>query len=578
MTKKTFCFKHTIPLFLDALFFLLISICWFFIIFDTFSYLDPGEISWFGIDNTTAYIAQLFYLKSDWTFPLLRNIEYGGPLSTSLTFTGPAPILGLVMKLFKINPEIQLFGLWILLNFFLQLVFGTRLLRILGIKANFARIFSVFFLSTFLALKAQGHFWLISHYLILWSLYILILYISQNTFRTVEVGLLLCLSYLTNIYILAMVILVILLVFILRLLSSLESIKSIFADFSRLSSLLVVVFLTFDGLVLEESTYQTVKTYVSSTYGVHGFNLLTFFNPDTGYVVEGMSPSDPETLASFSMLPYSLGMIPGAYEGFMYLGLGVILGLIFLVFIQREKPLLSEVGLNVLQIKAIFIFSGLVTMFAVSYRIGIGSVEVVLPFPTTLDHVLGIFRASGRFMWPFAYFFIGLSILTVYRWFSIQKKYVLNFIVIAIFFALQVIDTTLPLISQERRVSLTTNENNFQVIELKEASKLLQNYREIRAYPQGDFLENHYAELNYLAWKLGMQTDLHFTSRVNMNDLFDREKETFLHLCQGTLDPSAIYAVTNTSLGKVLACNSTSKPILVGQYHSYFVIPSLPAK
>ena len=44
------------------------------------------------------------------------------------------------------------------------------------------------------------------------------------------------------------------------------------------------------------------------------------------------------------------------------------------------------------------------------------------------------------------------------------------------------------------------------------------------------------------------------------------------------LDPSAIYAVTNTSLGKVLACNSTSKPILVGQYHSYFVIPSLPAK
>jgi hypothetical protein len=63
-----------------------------------------------------------------------------------------------------------------------------------------------------------------------------------------------------------------------------------------------------------------------------------------------------------------------------------------------------------------------------------------------------------------------------------------------------------------------------------------------------------------------------------MKDLFDREKETFLHLCKGTLDPSAIYAVTNTSLEEILACNSNSKPILVGQYHSYFAVPHLPAK
>jgi hypothetical protein len=577
MTRNIY-FKHKKLIFLDALFFLLISIFWFFLVFDTFSYLDPREISWFGIDNTTAYIAQLFYVSSDWTFPLLRNPDYGGPLSTSLTFTGPAPIIGLVMKLFNFNAEIQLFGLWILLNFFLQLVFGSKLLRLLGVTANFARIFSVFFLSTFLAIKAQGHFWLISHYLILWSLYILITYISQNTFNTVEVGMLLCLSYLTNIYLLAMVILVILLVFIIRLLSSRESIKSIFTDFSRLSALLFVVFLTFDGIVLEDSVYQTAKTFVSSTYGSHGFNLLTFFNPRTGLVEEGLSPSDPETIASFSVLPYSLGMTPGAYEGFMYLGLSVILGLVFLVFIQRERLLLSGVTLNTAQKRAIFIFSGLVTMFAISYRIGIGSIEVVLPFNTYLDHALGIFRSSGRFMWPFAYFLISLSVLTFYRCYSSQKKYVLSYIVIATILAIQIIDTTVPLINQERRVLLTTNKNNFQVIELNEASKLLQNNREIRAYPQGDFLENHYAELNYLAWKLGIQTDLHFTSRVNMKNMYERENETFLHLCKGTLDPTAIYAVTNTSLENVLACDITSRPLLVGQYHTYFAVPSVPAK
>jgi hypothetical protein len=576
MIRNIFYFKPKKPIFLDALFFLLISIFWFFFVFDTFSYLDPREISWFGIDNVTAYIAQLSYVSSDWKFPLLRNPDYGGPLSTSLTFTGPAPIIGLFMKLFNFNPEIQLFGLWILLNFFLQLVFGSRLLKILGVTANFARIFSVFFLSTFLALKAQGHFWLISHYLILWSLYILILYISHNTFNIVEVGMLLCLSYLTNTYLFAMVIAVILLVFVIRLLSSLESIKSILTDFSRLSALIFVIFLTFDGLVLEESMFQTAKTFVSSTYGVHGFNLLTFFNPDTGYVAEGFSPSDPETIVRFSVLPYSLGMIQGAYEGFMYLGLSVILGLLFLLFSQRGKPLLPGVSLNIAQKRAIIIFSGIVTMFAISYRIGIGSIEIVLPFPTILDHLLGIFRASGRFMWPFAYLLISLSVLTFYRWCSSRKKNVLNFIVIAAIFATQIIDTTVPLINQERRVLLTTNKKDFQVTELQEASKILQNYREIRAYPQGDFLENHYAELNYLAWRLGIPTDLHFTSRVNMKDMFEREEETFLHLCRGTLDPSAIYAVTNTSVEKVLACKKTPKPLLLGQYHTYFAAPSLP--
>ena len=577
MASIVFYLKMKKTIILDVFFFLPMSILWFFLVFDTFSYLNPHETQWFEIDNTTAYIAQLTYISSDWTFPLLRNPEYGGPLSTSLTFSGPSPIIGLTMKLIGLNAEIQLFGLWILLNFFLQLIFASKLLRLMGITANFARAFSVFFLSTFLILRSQGHFWLISHYLILWSLYLLILYLKKNTFKSFELGILLCLSYLTNIYLLAMVILVVLLIFIIRFLSPLESTRIVLTDFSRLSGLLFMVFLILDGIVLQDSLYQTAKTFVSSTYGYHGFNILTFFNPDTGYSAEGFNTADPEVISSFSMFSLSLGMTPGAYEGFMYLGLGVILGLLFLVFMQYEKPLIPGLNLNVKQRRAIVLFVILVAIFAISYRIGIGSIEIEFPFPTTLDHVLGIFRSSGRFMWPFAYFLISLSVLALYRWYSSQALSLLTVVVTAGILALQVIDIVVPLVNQERRVLYTTKENNFEVTELNEASKLLGKYREIRAYPQGDFLENHYAELNYLAWKLGIPTDLHFTSKVNMSAMLEREQQTLLQLCEGNLDPLTIYAVTNTRLQEISACKNSPNPVLLGEYHTYFVLPKLPA-
>jgi hypothetical protein len=569
--------KRKIQVLPNLLFFSIVSLIVFFLAFDTLSYLNPYEISWFGIDNTTAYIAQLSYVSSDWKFPLLRNPEYGGPLSTSLTFTGPAPIIGLTMKLLNLDAEIQLFGIWILLNIFLQLVFANRLLRLMGITANFARVFSAFFLSTFLIIKIQSHFWLISHYLILWSLYLLLFYISRGTYKALEAGILLCLSYLTNIYLLAMVILVILLIFIIRILSLVESAKHILADFSRLFGLLFVVFLTLDGIVLQDNFYQTAKTFVSSTYGYHGFNLLTFFNPDTGYLAEGASSSDPEVIKYFSLFPFTFGMIPGAYEGFMYLGFGVILGLLFLVFMQYEKSLISGLNLNVKQKSAIVFFAGFVTIFSISYRIGIGSVEIELPFPRTLDHVFGIFRSSGRFMWPFAYFLISLSVLGFYLWYSSRTRSVLTFVLTTGIFVLQVVDIAVPLINQERRVLYTTNQNNFEVPEFKEALKIFGGFREIRAYPQGDFLENHYAELNYLAWKLGIPTDLHFTSRVNMSAMLEREKKTILHLCEGKLEASTIYAVTNTSLQEISVCDNAPKPVLVGEYHTYFVAPMPPA-
>jgi hypothetical protein len=209
-------------------------------------------------------------------------------------------------------------------------------------------------------------------------------------------------------------------------------------------------------------------------------------------------------------------------------------------------------------------------MFAVSYRVGIGSWSVVLPFPTYLDWLFGFFRSSGRFMWPVAYALIGIVLTKFYRTLllTIQGKTLVA--ILLPFFLIQQADISVPLLRQEREVLVTNSISDFKSDGFEFALRTLEPYTSIRAYPQGDFLDNHYAELNYLAWKLAISTDLHFTSRINMAALYRRESETFSELCSSSLTPLIAYAVTNESLDDLAACKMDLTPIFTDQFHTFF--------
>jgi hypothetical protein len=553
--------------------YILVSLWFFYIIFDTFLYLDTSEVSWFGIDNTTSYIAQLFFLEDGWRFPLLRNPLYGDTLSTSITFTGPSPILVLLMKVFGVQPELQFFGFWILLNIFLQLVFGYRFLRLLGGSVIFSRYFSVLFVTPFLIIKVQSHFWLTSHYLILWSLCILFSFLMHKKFRVWEVCLLLSLSYLSNIYILAMVIVVILLTFAIRMASTSRNSRILFTDATVSLLTLASVFFIFDGFDRQENLYQSVKMYLSPTYGVHGFNLLTFVNPDTGIVAEGAA-NIPANLPLFSVLPISLGMIPGAYEGFMYLGLGLIIVAVAMLFLKNNSKLGFFRDLNRNQKRLFFLFFFSTFLFSVSYRVGIGSWSVVFPFPEYLDWLFGTFRSSGRFMWPVAYALIGVLIIKFYKTLKLMLGRRMVFVALLAVLTFQHVDILVPLIKQKTAVRITNSETDFKTNEFMMSLSALRSFKSIRAYPQGDVLMNHYAELNYLAWSLKIKTDLHFTSRNNISAMYARESETFDDLCTGNLRPRVAYAVTNERVEDLENCRSQIKPIFQDQFHTYYGVLS----
>ena len=89
--------------------------------------LNPRDISWLASDNFTSYIAQVYYLSQPWHFPLGANHNYGLENATSLTYTGPNLFLLVPHKIFAIDPSLQFFGYWILINVYLQVYVGMKI-------------------------------------------------------------------------------------------------------------------------------------------------------------------------------------------------------------------------------------------------------------------------------------------------------------------------------------------------------------------------------------------------------------------------------------------------------------------
>lgn len=172
--------------------------------------INPRNVSWISGDNLTSYVAQLYYLSDNWHLPLSANPNYGNELSTSLTYTGPSPILMYFQKIVGLNPQLQLFGFWVMLNFMLQIYFSLLVVKVLGGNLKQSFLISILSISPSLIMRTQMHLWLVSHFLILWALLICIKYYKYKIIRRIELSGITALSYLINTYLFVMVLTVLL--------------------------------------------------------------------------------------------------------------------------------------------------------------------------------------------------------------------------------------------------------------------------------------------------------------------------------------------------------------------------------
>ncbi|HEY5826517.1 MAG TPA: DUF6311 domain-containing protein, partial [Cyclobacteriaceae bacterium] len=154
---------------------------------------------------------------------------------------------------------------------------------------------------------------------------------------------------------------------------------------------------------------NNVQMDVPDAYGLYGWNLSSFYN---AYDVDINGYYKSNNLSA--LLPAYPLVSWHQYEGFSYLGLGVIFLFpiaVVLYFMKRKAFPSNEIFNGKKVIYPLLLFTLLATLFAISNVVTFNDVVLFrVPIPHFLQKIGDIFRASGRFIW-ISYYQIIIGIL-----------------------------------------------------------------------------------------------------------------------------------------------------------------------
>jgi len=140
-----------------------------------FLVLDPTSTEWLlgANDSATYYLGWQYFRQEPWFFPLGRIDSYLAPLGTSIPLVDALPLLAIPLKLITnlLPSDFQYFGIWILVNYSMQVLFGYLVLRNLCSSRILCLAGALFFLFCPSFLFRHGHISQSSHWLLLAALY-----------------------------------------------------------------------------------------------------------------------------------------------------------------------------------------------------------------------------------------------------------------------------------------------------------------------------------------------------------------------------------------------------------------------
>lgn len=389
-------------------------------------------------DLTQHYLGWCFYRRGAWTFPFGLTYGLAYPDYSSIIFTDSIPLLAFFFKLLSpVLPEtFQYFGWWGLACFVLQGLFAAKILDALHVGKIQALAGSlVFILSPVVIEKMFRHTALGGHWIILAAIYLFVRHkkIYTDVGKTALYwGLVGAYIGCVHMYLLPMCG-AFLCGFVLCswLVGKRFHIKYALPGAAFGFGLLACTYL-FGG-------FSTRAEAGSNDLGEFSFNLNGFFN------AKGYS----------RFLPSLTTYHDGQYEGFAYLGLGVFVmlavALVYCVytvvcFFRAGKRGIGRASV-IYGIMYVLMSAGLV-LFAASPEVTFGDrLLFILTDSSTLTHYWGIFRSSGRIIWPVCYLIMIGVIVCNDRLFT-KKNVAAAVLMVCVF--LQIFDISGKLMSQRR--------------------------------------------------------------------------------------------------------------------------------
>lgn len=498
--------------------------------------LQPSNIAWFEHgDPAQAYLGWQFFRHSAWSFPIGLNPNFGLEISNAIVFSDSNPLLAIIFKLLsKFLPDtFQYFGIWLLACFILQAWFASKLLGLITKNPVITLLGTCLFsFSPPMIWRLYGHFNLVAHFLILASLYLTLSPSPKR--RIVSWAVLLVVSALTHAYLLAMVGLVWGSDIVGRLIK-----KSL--PFERAAIEFSIILLAIFLVCWQAGYFSAGSGVVAGGFGFYRMNLLSIFNPSTP---SGWS--------------YVLPDIPGGdgdYEGFNYLGLGVFfLGIFAIPSLFKSKTAVMNAIVNRPMLLACVLG---MTAFALSNKLGIGSVNVDFSLPDYVLRMANTFRASGRMFWPVFYLLLFTIILLVVRGYTKPVA----IIILGLGLIIQIADTSKAWTGIRKNLMIkprsTWQTNMVDPFWNEAAAKYSKVYR---IMPE-NFFETWQAVASY-AGIHGLATDSVYLARVNMEAFESAKKKASSLLLSGEFEPDSLYFIEDRLLPQIAINLNTQRDLL----------------
>jgi hypothetical protein len=334
--------------------------------------------------DLVAYLAGTYYYLDDaWRLPLFDVPSMGYPEGGSVVYNDAIPIGALASKIVATLTGLKFahLGPWTVLCYALEGAFIARLAHLAGNRCLLgATALIALAMSSLIVLIRPEHIALTSHFLLIWALCVYA-EASAGRLRSWPVTILAAVAVLVNIYLFAMV------AAILAAAATTAWFRG--ADRDRLRRTILQSTLVI-GVIVFAAGFVTTREGVrlaSWGFGYFSWNPATLVVPPPGLWLwggAGMGRDAPQE---------------APYEGESYLGLGALALLTAAIWIRRR-----DLGMLLRSHAALVVVVVICAGFAASNRLTIGPWHIIdLPMLPWMRQATGIFRASGRFIWPLVF-------------------------------------------------------------------------------------------------------------------------------------------------------------------------------
>jgi len=525
------------------------------------SVFNPTSLNWLMQgDGAQHVLGWLFFRHEPWTLPLGSVPSFGYPVGTTVGFTDSIPWVAVVFK--NLSPllpvDFQYLGLWSGLCFFLRGAVGVKIVQEISPRPFIQLLGGAFFIFDFV----HGQHALAAHWLILAIVWLHIRPCADQMtqHRILKVALGLCLLSAGIHPYLAVMVLALSLTLLCKLhwISHLLSTSDFFGWGLAHCMSVVAVFALF-------GYFGTGTSLGGGGFGHYSADLLALINP------MGLSRFIP-----------ALPSGPGQYEGFGYVGGGVlVLTLLALAVIWGNLEVVRGCLRRWGWLGACCL---LLATFALSSTVTIAG-KPTLDLDTLyrpITKVIAPFRVSGRFIWPLHYLVITGALSVWIRTSRLSQNIITLVLIVAVL--IQLVELNVPLLQLlqwDRKYPQRKQGDLLHVDEWHHATGL---YEHMVLYPPqlfsgGDgvicnvqeYGPDYYIPLAYQAYKLRLTFNSGYFGRMDVKRAQAYCNELDRKIQKGEIDENTIYVVhiSHWHLFKRMA-----PEVICGRIHEHIICVS----